>query len=63
MGPYFGPHFCAPLVLTRREGRGGGPRGPRGTMPEIEMGKKEGARPSNDCQVLFIVSKVKEYKW
>jgi hypothetical protein len=32
-------------------------------MPEREMGKKEGARPSNYCQGMFIVSKVKEYKW
>jgi hypothetical protein len=34
---------------------------PRGTMPKRKMGGKEGARPSNDCQGLFIVSKVTEY--
>jgi hypothetical protein len=31
-------------------------------MPERETGEKEGARLSNDCQGLFIVSKVTEYK-
>ena len=36
--------------------------GSRGAMPERETDEKERARPSNDCQGLFIVSKVTEYK-
>jgi hypothetical protein len=59
-GLYLEPHVWTPFVPICKTQLFGVLRA---TMPEREMGKKKGARPSNNYQGLFIVSKVTEYKW